>query len=689
MRQSHPIEALLRPPVEILSGTVAILCGVMSALGPQYFMVTPSVGYGAGACLVLFGIWWLSKGVSIVRYQKNLRRLPKFLVTPKALPLSRRWLYLGRGFRWGERHTQRLHDTRRSKFRSFVQAPAFIRWLREAERQSPDFWAFRFTQWDHWLNPVRPPPPVGGSPHLHGVELKESDIHMPLPDRNGHTLVLGTTRVGKTRALEIMVSQDIRRGETVIVIDPKGDADLLRSVFNACKLAGREDDFQLFHLGYPEISARYNGVGQFNRITEVSTRVSSQLSGEGQSAVFREFVWRFTNIVAKAVVALGQRPDYRTILKHVTNIDGLFVSYAESYFSNHPEVIEQVEALEQTINPERQPRFLQGRPKRLIAYEQVISDTGMTDDVLEGLRSAFKYEKSYFDKIVASLLPLLEKLTTGLAADLLSPDYLDLADTRPIFSWRQIVNQTGVVYVGLDALTDSAVASAVGNSMFADLVSYAGERYKHGDGHGLRAGDDLPQSPIVVHLDEFSELMGDEFIPMLNKGGAAGLQITAYSQTYADIHAGIGSQAKAKQVAGNFNNLIMFRVKDIETAAILTDQLPEVSVHDITLIAGYNDSSDPNTDIDFTSRHEDRITASRVKMLEAHDIVRLPKGQAFALLEGGTLYKLRLPMAKVSRRRSFHGSFEDITRDMHQRYRTSSHWWLGSGEATVAQDEAV
>jgi len=35
--------------------------------------------------------------------------------------------------------------------------------------------------------------------------------------------VLGTTRVGKTRLAELLIAQDIRRGEVVIVFDPKGD----------------------------------------------------------------------------------------------------------------------------------------------------------------------------------------------------------------------------------------------------------------------------------------------------------------------------------------------------------------------------------------------------------------------------------------------------------------------------------
>src|SRR3546814_3974912 len=58
------------------------------------------------------------------------------------------------------------------------------------------------------------------------------------------------------------------------------------------KRAGRDKEFYIFHLGWPEISARYNAVGRFGRISEVATRIAGQLSGEGNSAAFREFAWR-------------------------------------------------------------------------------------------------------------------------------------------------------------------------------------------------------------------------------------------------------------------------------------------------------------------------------------------------------------------------------------------------------------
>jgi hypothetical protein len=262
------------------------------------------------------------------------------------------------------------------------------------------------------------------------------------------------------------------------------------------------------------------------------------------------------------------------------------------------------------------------------------------DPVLDGLVSAFKYDKTYFDKIVSSVGPLMEKLTTGHIAGLISPDYQDTSDTRPIFEWLEVIRRKGIVYVGLDALTDTTVASAVGNSMFADLVSVAGHIYKHGV-----PGDAQGSVPTIsLHADEFNELIGEEFVPLLNKAGGAGFQVTAYTQTWSDVEARIGNRAKAGQVAGNFNTLIMLRVKELATAEMLTDQLPRVEVFTLMSVSGVDDSSEPGSEVDFKSRNEDRISVSEVPMLTPAELITLPKGQAFALLDGGQLWKIRIPL---------------------------------------------
>jgi len=189
------------------------------------------------------------------------------------------------------------------------------------------------------------------------------------------------------------------------------------------------------------------------------------------------------------------------------------------------------------------------------------------------------------------------------------------------------------------------VAGAVGNSMFADLTSVAGSLYKFGPGRGL-PGEIAPRR-IAIHADEFNELIGDEFIPLLNKAGGAGFQVTAYTQTWSDVEARIGSPAKAGQIPGNFNTLIMLRVKEVATAELLTGQLPEVHVVSTIVSSSVSDTNDPGEFTDFASRNDDRIAPQSVRMLEPTDLVQLPKGQAFALIHGGQLHKIRMPRPDV------------------------------------------
>jgi len=318
---------------------------------------------------------------------------------------------------------------------------------------------------------------------------------------------------------------------------------------------------------------------------------------------------------------------------------------------------------------------MMGREKRVVAIEQYLSQARLYDPVLDGLRSAVRYDRTYFDKIVASLLPLLEKLTTGDIAQLLAPDYMDLEDPRQIFDWMQVIRKRAVVYVGLDALSDSEVASAVGNSMFSDLVSVAGHIYKFGVDDGLPGALPDKKIPINVHADEFNELMGDEFIPMINKGGGAGIQVTAYTQTLSDIEARIGNRAKAGQVIGNFNNLFMLRVRETATAELLTKQLPQVDVYSTSVMSAATDSSDPQGNTAFTSNTQDRITTTSVPMIEPAHVVALPKGQAFGLIEGGQLWKIRMPLPAPDPDEIMPKDLQTMAGYMRKRYVPADEWW--------------
>ena len=698
MASTYTIESLLRPAVELYTVLVCVAAALLCVFAPWAFALTPLFGAVAATGFIALGFVRLRQAWVVLRYRRNIRRLPHYTMTSKDIPVSNERLFIGKGFRWTQKHTQRLMDTYLPKYAEYVEPTSIYRSARRLEERL-EFAPFplkmlsKVTTWNIALNPARPLPPVGGLPRLHGIEPHEGDVSLPLGERVGHSLVLGTTRVGKTRLAELFITQDIRRTrrhrtqhldrEVVIVFDPKGDADLLKRMYLECKRAGRLDEFYVFHLGWPDYSARYNAVGRFGRISEVATRIAGQLSGEGNSAAFREFAWRFVNIIARALVALGRRPNYEQILKHVINIDALFIEYAQSYFAQHdPKAWQTIVEVEGKIDRKNLSFAMKDRPLRVVALDMYLTQKRISDPVMDGLRSAVRYDKTYFDKIVASLLPLLEKLTTGRIAELLSPDYMDLEDPRPIFDWMQVIRKRAVVYVGLDALSDTEVAAAVGNSMFSDLVSVAGHIYKFGIDDGL-PGASSGKVAINVHADEFNELMGDEFIPMINKGGGAGMQVTAYTQTMSDIEAKIGSRAKAGQVIGNFNNLFMLRVRETATAELLTNQLPKVQVFTSTTASSANDAINGNAA--FTSNTHDQIQSVSVPMIEPAHVVSLPKGQCFALIEGGNLWKIRMPLPASDPDEVMPKDLQALAEGMRKGSVDSSDWWQAPGYQTLSE----
>ncbi len=696
------MEGLLRPPVEGWSAATAYGIAGVAVAAPWALMMPQPLGLVTGAIAAAFGTVRAREALHVYRYQRGLKFTKITRVAPHRLPVTREHLYLGEGFEWTQKHTQRKLDTQAKKVQEYVKPSSMERQLAEAgERirkwvdsrpKDPVRNAVRAAvDLGGTANPFATGVDLGGNPILHGVGvLEERSVKLRQASRSGHMLVMGTTRVGKTRLLELLSTQDIHAGYVVIVIDPKGDAELMLRMQAEARRAGREDSFYLFHLGYPEISARYNGIGNFARITEVAGRATNALPSAGNSAAFKEFSWRFTNIVAQAQVALGRIPTYETLLKDVTGIDPLFMDYANMVFrklaaeGRFADYEDRLQDLQKAIQAKKAPvpRSLADRAPELVAMYLWIKESRLEDKVLLGLAAAFSYERSFYEKIVASLGPFLEKLTSGAVGKLISPDYFDPDDKRPIFDWMTVFRQGGIVYAGLDALSDSVVSSAVGNSMLSDLVSTGGKLYKTGlNPHSQDGKLQLPT--VCCHFDEVNEIAGPEFVPMVNKLGGSGFRITAYTQSMFDIEAKVGDKAKAGQIMDNFNHLVMLRVRSVATANLMAEQLPQVNVVHLTPMSGVSDTAAKGDGVDFLSRNDDIVTSVKSPLFEASDILELPQGQAFALLEGNRRFKIRIPLADTTDDPFIPQSLKVVAEDMKRRYRTSERWaaetdWLGT-----------
>lgn len=693
------IENLLRKPYELYSG-VAYTGSAMSLFTPfGYWVVNnPHWLIPMASTLATMGCYRFYQASKLIRYQKSLKRMPKFEMSSNQIPWSKDRLYLGIGFRWDQRHTERLEQLKSPNHRHLILPTRLYRLVREIEHrryrnsvlESSRKAIAGMTKKDKWWNPLSPLPPIGGNPAIHSVGLWEGEgpCWESIGERVGHKVVIGTTRVGKTRLAEIMITQDIRRGDVVIVFDPKSDADLLRRMYLEAKKAGREDDFMIFHLGFPELSWGYNPIGDFEKVTEVADRIAGQLPGEGNSRAFRDFVWRFVNVITRASVALGIKPDFKKLYRYAQDVDGLLVDLYELFFDKVlPDWRDRLELAD--IDPSKvADKALKQRDPLAVTYIEFAKQMNLLSgleqdetsrssielaDVARSLAAILNNERSYFDKLVSSLYPLLEKLTTGQVGDVISPNLTDASIKSPVFDWMEVFNRKAIVYVGLDSLSIPMVAATVGSSMFADITSKAGRMYKHGVGYGF-VNPKGEKVSISIHADEFNELIGDEFIPLLNKAGGAGFQVTVYTQTWADVEAKIGSKAKADQIGGNLNTLIMLRVKNKVTAQILTDQVDEVLIHTVTPSSGVSDNNDSLSD--FKSSNQDIVRQERVPSVTPADITKLPKGQAFALLEGGQLWKLRFPMpVQDPADGALPDSLSLMVRQMRSKYESHSEQW--------------
>ncbi|SPY09542.1 protein TraD [Neisseria gonorrhoeae] len=59
------------------------------------------------------------------------------------------------------------------------------------------------------------------------------------------------------------------------------------------------------------------------------------------------------------------------------------------------------------------------------------------EPLIDALGGILSNDRSYFEKLVSSLYPLLEKLTTGEVAKLISPDTEDLSDPKNHYGLAQ------------------------------------------------------------------------------------------------------------------------------------------------------------------------------------------------------------------------------------------------------------
>ncbi|USD58665.1 conjugative transfer system coupling protein TraD [Vibrio sp. SCSIO 43155] len=733
MGTKRQLEGRLRPIYEYTEAVALIpLIASSMTLGPLLGLPKGiSIAYSVG-----LSVWCyirIQQGDKVRKYQKSLNDIEPFFLTMADIPHNSKETWIGKGFVWTSKHAQRMWDANKEQYKEYYALPEAFHKARRLENKvaneerknlPPYRWEARKARYtskrEHTVidlmqlyspvavqphlekfaasstakllnklaikNHLAPHPPVGGDTRIHACGYEdEEDQYISLDERNGHAMVFGASRTGKSRFLEFFISQDIARGGSpVVLVDPKGDAELLARMWAECKRNGRENQFYVFALGFPEISARYNAVATFSRNTSVASRLSSQMAGSGDSGVFKDFAWRFLLIVTNAMMAIGEKPTFLLLKRYIEDLEIIYMKYSEWYLDRniddwreHVDAIKNppprigVDGKEIEVRMSIPPHF-KGRSKEMVARsilldQYFLENPEKLDVTMEGMRSAMKNEMNYYNKITASLLPLLTKLTSGDIAELLSPNYNDVLDERPIITWQQIIQQDAVVAMLFDAMSDNEIATATSSMVFQDLLSNSGEYYKHGIDKGMQDFDRTNIKPIWIHIDEFHAVAkggggGEPFISLLNRSAGSGTRLTCYSQTISDIKDAVGSEEAAGVILGNFNSTFMLRVKTLDTAEYLTQAIAksELLGIDVTtatssegaqIVSDDEDESQGKSNSEeagwFNARSNYSVKVDAVEpIISPEMILQLPKGQAFGLLNANRLVKLRFPLLR-------------------------------------------
>jgi conjugal transfer pilus assembly protein TraD len=539
--------------------------------------------------------------------------LAKMKLQAKKVPA----LYLGSGFTWELKHSQRLYDLKRFQLEDFMPPAIFvrIRGFFVKDQSSKD-------------DP--------GDPTIHGVETKESDVQLPLKFLEGHAIVVGTTGAGKTFFLMLNIFQAINRGKNnaTIVIDPKGDPKLKEFAEREAKRAGKP--FYFFHPAFPDKSCRLDTLKNWTQVTNVASRVASLIESD---EVFKSFAWDAANVIFQSMVFVEDRPSLRKLRRYVEcGLDSLL----ERVLAHHFRLVRpnwQAEVAAYMEPARRAKQDLRAPPGsvELLAYIQYYKDKIQRTHNCEIANSAlnvYSHNREHYSKLIASLIPVLNMLTSGDVGKLLSPDYEDIHDRREIIDSRKIINTGAVFFMGLDSMSDPFVASSIASLTLADFTSVAGQIYNFGNENN---------NEVSIYIDEASEVVSPPFLPLINKSRGAGYRIMAATQTVPDFVAKLGTDAEAFQILGNFNNVIALRLIDQTTKDYVAEYFGDGWIKSFRYSMGTGASSE--TGMGAFNGSESVTMADALEQRIPTDVLNsLPNFHFFLKPAGGDIIKGRYPI---------------------------------------------
>ncbi len=409
-------------------------------------------------------------------------------------------------------------------------------------------------------------------------------IYLSPKQRAGHFGCIGTTRIGKTRLLSYMSSSDIKAGRSVIIVDPKGDTELLSSSIAASVEAGRLEEFMFISPIYPDYSIKIDPLAYYYIMDELVDHVISGI--ESKEKYFVDVAAEVTTAVLSYFIVKS---------KHYDTYD--------------------------TINLYDIKKYIDYESLRQIKTEVFnLKDIGKTEEIRELAQDVYlminhilNSPPDFFSKVSSSLRTILTQLTSSTTGKIIGK-----AKTNE-FIKRFEEGKPVILYCNTGSLLARRTAHIIAKMLISMLQSAVGR--------ALSSGIKI-NPPLCVYLDEGHNVLYRGIEELFNKSGGANVWVHFFTQSFAQMEEAIGHEI-TRSIIDNISTWIYMRVNHHQTVMEIEKSLPVKKIFELVISTG-------------DARATFNLKEKQEKLFMAENIIKL-KPRYFYLRNEGHFYKGIVP----------------------------------------------
>ena len=341
-----------------------------------------------------------------------------------------------------------------------------------------------------------------------GISLiSKKPVLLNVNSRCQHTIISGATGQGKTTLLKTLLSHSLKHYHPVIIIDPKGEREDILEMKKKARFYGREKDFCLFSLSFPEKSFAYNPLLN-GSVEQIKTRLMDGLRFEEE--YYRAQASLFLSGILSAIKFLNQPVSFSLLDKYLNNADA-------------------VQSLKEDISSTEET-------------EMNIEQT----KIIEELTLLLEQIQNIPKKDLAGLQAQISSINCLEFRKILSPSNFHW---NHFFSFEDILRHKKVAYFQMNVNGYGEISRQIGRMILQDLKVLSNQ---------IQAGQKhFSYDFCACFIDEFGSFATKDFADFLKMARSSRIGIHLFCQGLSDLSR-LTPDFK-NQIIGNTINKILFR----------------------------------------------------------------------------------------------------------------------------------